>query len=421
MSAKFLAAVLAFALQDPPAAEPPDPSVLDALVRKTNLLTAFVAEYEASGTGKESATLVRILYRAPGDAKIVLGAEGIFRIHDGFLDVRIDRPGEPPVAARVELEQPMVQRSARLAAAMRAEFPVADESKRPEGSPGVRFDLSMSSTPDSKSLQFTASYSRSNPVLLGWLQDLASERATPGVGDRLVFADPFGSEGIRYTLSTDSGFIEKVESSLAGATSSFTLVKLDLAPKLANADFDLPARPADSVDASASFAERFHEIQTQLIRADVFRRVAQLVASKEIAWDQPARERLARVLDVVHADAWRLENEVWVSEMRRRMDEFSGWLREKLRDPELVDEASRKKLEDSVVEWRRALPASAAAGIDERFARLQIEAKVVEDEAMRKDFREIERAAVWKTMQSALVEPLLREFDQKIEQARLGK
>lgn len=414
--------LLALALpQDSPVAKPPDPAVLEALVRKTNAFTAFVAEYEARASGKDEITAVRILYRAPGDAKIVLGAGGIYRIHGGVLDVRVDRPGEPPVAARVELEQPMVERSAHLASAMRAEFPVPSESKTSEGSPGVRFDLSMSSTPDSRSLQFTAAYSRSSPVLLGWLQDLATEPATPGEGDRLVFADPSGIEGIRFTLSTDTGFVEKVESSLAEATSSFQLVKLDLAPKLSDADFDIPARPADAVDASASFAERFHHVQTQILRNDVFRRVARLVASKEIVWDQPARERLARVLDVVHADAWRLENEVWVAEMRRRMDDFSSWLRERLRDPALADDASRKKLEDSVAEWRRALPLSAESGIDSRFAKLKIEADVVEDAALRKDFLEIERAAVWKTMQSALVEPLLLDFEQKIEQARLGK
>lgn len=410
-------------LQDPPAAKPPDPAVLDALVNKTNALAAFVAEYEARSAGKDEPTVVRILYRAPDDAKIVLGTEGIYRIHDGFLDVRVNRSGEPPVAAHVELEKPMVGRSARLASAMRAEFPAAAESKGSEGSPGVRFDLSVPTAPGptGKSLQFTAAYSHSNPVLFGWLQELAREPATSADGDRLVFVEPFGSEGIQYTLSTDTGFIEKVESSLAGTTSRFELMKLDLAPKLADADFDLPARPADAVDASASFAERFHQVQTQLLRRDIFRRVARLVAAKEIVWDQASRERLARVLDVIHADAWMLENELWLVEMRRRMDEFSGWLRERLRDPSLADDASRKKLEDSVVEWRRTLPLSAAAGIDQRFAKLQIEADVTEDAALRKDFLEIERAAVWKTMQSALVEPLLRDFEQKIEQARLGK
>jgi hypothetical protein len=420
----FLAPALVLALaQDPPAAKPPDPAVLDALARKTNALAAFVADYEARAGEKGEPTAVRVLYRAPGDAKIVLGKEAVYRIHGGFLDVRLARAGEPPVAARVEMEKPMVERSARLAAAIRAEFPSAAESKDSTGSPGVRFDLAISGDPGSnaKSLQFTASYSRSNPVRLGWLQDLASEPAASAGGDRLLFAEPFGNEGIYYPLSTDTGFLEKVESRQAGGVSSFQLVKLDLAPKLSDADFDLPARPADALDASASFAERFHQVQTDLLRRDLFGRIARLVASKELAWDPAARDRLGRVLEVLHADAWTLESAVWTGEMRRRMDEFAGWLREKLRDPALAADAARKQLEESVAEWRRSLPISAAAGIDARLAKLEIAADVVEDEALRKDFLWIERAAVGKTLEKALVEPLLRDFDQKIEQARLGK
>jgi len=277
-----------------------------------------------------------------------------------------------------------------------------------------------------KSLQFTASYTRPSPARFGWLQDLARKPASPAAEDRLVFdepdGDPLGSAGMKITLSTTTGFIEKVEQRQSGGeTSSFDLAALDLSPELGDAAFALPQRPADAVDASALFAERLQQLQTQNHRRDVFACIAKLVVAKTIGWDAEARAHLAHVLEVIHADAWKLENEVWIGEMRRRMDEFAAWLRDRLRDPALADAASRGKLEAAVAEWRRSLPLAAGAGLDQRLSELTIDAEVTKDEALRKTFLEIEREAVRKTMSSALVEPLLREFDHKIDQARLGR
>jgi len=403
--------------QGTPAAKPPDPALLDELAGRTNALPAFVAEYQARAAGQEEPTSVRILYRAPDHAKIVFGEEAIYRIHGGFLDVRAKRPGEAPTAARVEIEKPIRERFEHLATAMRAEFPAAADSWKSGGKPGVRFDLSLSG----KSLQFAASYHFPSTVLLGWLRDLAQEPATSAEGDRLVFAEPAGAADTKITLSTKTGFVEKVGMGRAGSASSFELAALDLAPELDDAAFDLPPRPADALDASASFSERLHQVQTQNLRRDVYASIARLVTAKKLAWDIAARSHLARVLEVVHADAWMLENEVWVGEMRRRMDEFSGWLGVRLRDPALSDAPSRKKLEEAVAAWRDNLSASAAAGLEPRLAELAIGSDVTDDASLRKDFAEIERAAVEKTLQSALVEPLLRDFEAKIEQARLGK
>jgi hypothetical protein len=409
--------------QGTPAAKPPDPALLDELVSRTNALSAFVAEYQARAAGQDEPTSVRILYRAPDHAKIVFGEEAIYRIHGGFLDVRSTRRGEAPTAARVPLEKPIRERFERLATAMRAEFPAAADSWKSGGKPGVRFELSLRDAPGSagKSLQFTASYHLRSTVLLGWLRDLANEPASSSEGDRLVFAEPAGAANTRITLSTATGFVEKVEMGPAGGASSFELAAIDLSPELDDAAFDLPPRPADALDASASFSERLQQVQTQHHRRDALASIARLVADRKLEWDPASRSHLARVLEVIHADAWMLENEVWVGEMRRRMDEFSAWLRERLRDPALADAAPRKQLEEAVAAWRTSLPVSAAAGLEQRLAELEIGSDVTDDASLRKDFAEIERAAVERTLQSALVEPLLREFDLKIEQARLGK
>lgn len=424
----ILAAILALApAQESPAARPPDPALLDGLVLKTNALPAFVAEYQAHAAGQDTKTSVRILYRAPDHAKIVFGSESIFRIHDGFLDVRATQPGEAPIAARVAIEKPILDRFTRLATAMSAEFPAAADAWTSGGKAGIRFDLAVGETPgtSAKSLQFTASYARPSPARFGWLEDLARKPGAPSAGDRLVFDEPLDepvdSERMKITLSTSSGFIEMVEVRQPGGAASFNLVALDLSPEIADAAFELPPRPADAVDASAVFAERFQQVQTQNQRKDALACVARLIAEKRIEWDPASRAHLARVLEVIHADAWKLENEVWIGEMRRRMDEFAAWFRDRLRDPELSDDASRKKLEEAVAEWRRSLPLSAATGLDPRLSSLSIDAEVTQDAAMRQDCLAIEREAVRKTMQSALVEPLLRDFDEKIEQARLGK
>lgn len=424
----FLTAILALApTQEPPAAKAPDPALFDALVRKTNALPAFVAEYQAHAAGQDAPTTVRVLYRAPDHTKIVFGTEAIFRIHDGFLDVRATKIGAAPMAARIPIEQPILDRYTRLATAMRTEFPAAADAWSSGGKAGVRFDLSVGEAPGSaeKSLQFTASYARPSPVLFGWLQELARKPGFPAEGDRLVFDEPIDepidSGAMKITLSLTTGFIEKVEVRQPGGASSFELAALDLSPELDDEAFDLPQRPADAVDASAIYAERLQQVQTQNHRRDALACVAKLVAEKKIEWDPAARSHLALVLEVIHADSWKLENEVWIGEMRRRMDEFAGWLRDRLRDPALTDAASRGKLEEAVAEWRRSLPLSAGTGLDERLSKLAIGAEVTKDEALRKDFVQIERAAVQKTLQSALVEPLNREFDAKIEQARLGK
>ena len=409
----MIALVLAL-LQGTAAPKPPDPALLADLVARTNAVQAFVAEYRARAAGQEEPTVVRVLYGAPDRALIRFGTETTYRIHGGFLDVLGTRPGQPPIAAHVALDQPMRERLARLAAAMRTRFPAAAESWKDAGTAGVRFDLSVRET----ALELTASYVRPSTGLLGWLEELASAPCSPADGGRLVFDR---GAGTRFTLSTATGFVEKVETGAAGGGSAFELAALDLEPALGDDAFALPPRPADALDASASFAERVQQVQTKKHRRDVLTGVARLVAAKELAWDDAAKANLAAVLEVLHADAWMLENEVWASEMRRRMDEFSAWLGERLRDPALSDAASRAKLEESVAEWRKSLPLSAAAGLEQRLSELAVDSDMTPDVKLAQDFAAIERAAVEKTLGTGLVEPLLREFEAKIAQARLGK
>lgn len=404
--------------QSPPSATFPDPQLFDALVRTTNALESFSAEYRTRPAGKTEPATIRILYRAPDATKVVVGDRSIFRIQDGFLDARVSRALDKPMIAHLPIAQPILERYRRLAAAMRAEFPACADDWSDAVDAGIRFDLSVgdaAGTPE-KTLQLNASYVCPRPARFGWLADLALRPCVPAEGDRLVFEAPPEAGGMRITLSTKTGFLERAEA--GGAT--LELASLDSSPKLDDAAFEIPPPATDAIDASGLFAERVQQVQTKKHRKDALACVARLVAEKKIEWDDAARAHLAKVLETIHGDAWALESATWLADMRNRLSEFTSWFHDRLRDPKLADAASREQLEQAVAQWRRTLPVSAAAALESRQADVRGYGAGTPDEALAKDFLEIERRAVEKSLGTALVDPLLREFDEKIAEARKG-
>lgn len=406
--------------QQAPAAKTADPALFAALIRTTNALPAFVVEYEATVQGQDVPAIIRILYRAPDRAKLVIGDKIVFRIQDGSIDVRSSVASEKPMSAHVPIAKMNHDRFEQVATAMRAEFPACADEWSESGGAGIRFDLSVQddSNPSTKTLQFMASTASSGSVLFGWLEDLPRKPSSVADVDRLVFEEP---DGLKITLSTRTGFIEKIEQPRPAGMSTFQIASLDLSPEFEETAFDLPPPAADATDASASFAQGLQLIQSRGLRKRAIGCVAKLVADKKIEWGPEVRGRLAKVFDAIHGSAWRLENEVWITEMQRRMGEFAAWFRDRLRDVGLVEPEARKQIEESVTQWRQSLLQSAGSGLDPRLSSLTIESDVIADETLRKDILELEREVVKATLQSALVEPLLRAFDQKIAEARQAR
>ncbi|HEV8112920.1 MAG TPA: hypothetical protein VGR31_09095 [Planctomycetota bacterium] len=411
-----LACVLA---QDAPQAKIPDVALFDELIRTTNGLHSFRAEYELRRSGEQEPKRVRLLYKSPGTALFDSGGQTRCRIQDGVFDFRTTMADRRPAYAHFDAAGPVRGRLSRLAEVVHREFSELSRSPDSLELGSMRLDLSVAETSDAdgRTVDIRLGLALSGEPLLGWLDSLRKREARQvGGEDKLAFDY---ANGARLVLSTRTGFIESVEKSKKEGLFTLTLVDLDCDPTFKATEFELPEPAAEAADVSTELAEEMQELQTSMERNWIFARVTELASDKEFELNADRLRHLGRVFECVHADGLVLEKASSIARMKQRIDSFATAVRTQATRIRNGDEAAAPELERQIQAQSKTLGASIGNELKALESRATIAESVVPDAALRKSLHETEARAV-----QAACQPILRDliayFDTQVQRAKSG-
>jgi len=416
-------APLAFALlQDAPKPRTPDAAVFDALIRKTNDLKAFVAEYKVKIPGEAKEGSIRLAFRAPGDLRIEMTVPSTFvlQLHDGVLEAAGSPSGESGVTAHVPIEEFYRERREHLNEAVGASFPEAkkDWVVEPECGATLELEVSPSRTDEKENFQFQASYSCHRTALLGWLEFWKSQDDVRYDGDDHLALTT--ERGAKLKLSTKTGFVERIEKESKGETFYFQLDSLDLDPKFDAKAFALPPPEKNAQDASGPFSARMQHLITLDHRAEVFRCIARHVEDKSLAWNDDAKARARKVFERVHSDGIAGEAASLLEGTKRQLDKLGDLLRDQYAKLPKSDGAGRSELDAKVDAHRKELVDRFRKFLEARNASLSVSDRTVTDGALREDLGGIEKEAAEAAFAHVVQDPLLEAFDDEVSKAKGG-
>ena len=420
----FIAMYLACALAQgvPEAKTAPDAALFDELIRKTNGLHSFVANYRIRPAGQEETGEIRIVYSAPDRAKIEMqtGQRSTVRVMDGFADLRaVSKSGEP-VYAHVPVLGSMRERYDQLTGSIRAELPDIADRWLSGGEAGLWFG--MKTTPGAGASEgkfsFTFGYEYPHDSLLLWLGQLAKRTDGRLEGsDHIVFEDP---DGTKLTLSSVTGFIERIEKKKKEGVSSIELVELVTDREVDAIALDLSPPDASATDVSGDFAAQIEQVWTCRLRMSLFRWIAKVVREKGMEWTPEARANVGTVLQELHADALGKEYGAWIAAARKNNEKWEAWVRDRMSRLPVGDSSDRSEIEGKVRDRRERLEESFAHEVESRRSGLGIEVSTVPDDDLRKSLTDLEELAARAAYEEVVREPVLRDFEDRVKNALGG-
>jgi hypothetical protein len=405
--------------QDAPPAKIPDVALFDELIRTTNGLHSFRAEYDLRRSGEQEPKRVRLLYKSPGTAVFDSGGQTRCRIQGGVFDFRTTMADRRPAYAHFDAAGPVRGRLSRLAEVVHREFSELSRSPDSLELGSMRFDLSVAETSDAdgRTVDIRLGLALSGEPLLGWLDSLRKREARQvGGEDKLAFDY---ANGARLVLSTRTGFIESVEKSKKEGLFTLTLVDLDCDPTFKATEFELPEPAAEAADISTELAEEMQELQTSMERNWIFARVTELASDKEFELDADRRRHLCRIFECVYADGLLLEKASSIARMRQIVDSFAASVRTQATRIRKGDDAAASELERQIDGQRKMLWESLQQQRKAFESRVANSESVVPDAALRKGLRDTENQAASYACEH-LVRDLLVYFDTQVQRAKCG-
>jgi hypothetical protein len=323
---------LACVLSQDSKAKAPDAAVYDALVRKIDELKSFVAVYKRTSSNNDKVETIRIAYRAPNEVQFN-GMGTRMTAEKGELTVLTSPPGGKGFWARAPAEVLQERRSRALTEAIAAEFAKDLASWAPtlDCGPFLQFKISTIDGGKHDQLGFTMTYDCPREPLFGWIETFKeSSDVTPGSdADHLVMKTPRGSE---VTLSTLTGFVEKMSQKDDRGAQSIVLETLDLHPKFEDSAFASDQQPDGMEDQSGALGSKIGRGVTHLLEQQFAAWLSTRVSSGMFRWDADAREHARRVLEALFSESIASDNEAWQSVTKAWIGTFGESLRQKYHD-----------------------------------------------------------------------------------------
>lgn len=393
-----------------------DVARFEELVRQTDALRSFVAEYVLSKPGAEPRAL-RIVYEAPDRALITSPGEMYFRLSNGFVDVRSVNETKGSTFAHFAFLQANEERHHHLADTIRTQFPDLSAKWTESGTCGPTLGLKFfepgeSAQGDGRTAEFSFRYTCPSQGRLDWLRDFQKRSdGKPLECERVEFSEVGGTT---FVLSMKTGFFESLTRELPAGTASLRLEHLELDSQLEPASFDVPSPGSDWTDCSTQMARAMHAAQTQSLRARVRVSLVRLVSDGALEWSDAQAERLEAVLRVLYSDALALEFEDWITATRKRIDEYATWLGDAFAHaPETAPEASAR-LEEGELAWRKQLAETLQSARTKYIASLAMDSLPKND--VGRSFLEREPKAAEAAFSASVEKPLLDHFDAELAQ-----
>jgi hypothetical protein len=412
----LLAAALS---QDSPKPRVPDAALFDELIRKTNELQAFTAEYRVKVPGSDDVRPIRIAFRAPDDLRVEMEGSAVFQIHAGVLEMRAAPPGGSASTASVPIAELMSERRKRLTEVLHAEIPASKADWVADAACNLVLEMRVTTHEAAEKEDFTFGVKHACPrtALLGWLPDWRERSDLRYDGDGRIAATTAGGAELR--LSAKTGFLESIVKEKNGDRMTFELASLDLAPKLDASRFALPEAAKDAVDATPFLAMQLNESISGDLRRDVLRNIVRHVADKTFEWPG-GRAHARKVLEALHADAFAAENEFVIADIRKRVERIGVAFRDRYASLAKSDAAGRGELDTNVEEQRTKLLDVLKKRLDKRLSGLELDERLTSDAALRSDLSALEKEAVETAFARTLHDPIVEAFDEQVAKAKAG-
>jgi hypothetical protein len=410
------------ACQEAPKPRAPDAKVFDELIRKTNAMKAFVAEYHVRVPGDEHEKSIRIVYRAPGEMRIDIEDWMSLEMRDGVLEICGTAPGGSGSAltGRVAIGDMESEHRAKLREIVRAELPILAKDWEAGFDCGVilKLDVRPSRTDEKEDFQFQAGYDSRRTALLSWLEAWKSRDDVRYDGeDHLVVSTP---RGARLSLSTKTGFIDSIEKELHGETFRFELASLDLDPKIDAKQFDLPPPPKDAKDASRALSSSLLESVFHSHRVALYQCIAAHVGDKSLPWDAETREHVRKILARFDENSFTAANAELIGHIREVVGQLGSAARERYKEVGTTDGEARGKLDAQYDAQRKSMAEQFEKQSRSMYSDMTISERTVPDAALRESLQEIDRRVFEETFAHVIADPLLELFDETISKAKAG-
>lgn len=387
---------------------------LEALIRSTDALRSFVAEYSLSKPGEEPQSM-RIVYAAPGRGMIVSPGKMYFRLMDGFVDLRQLDDAKGSSFAHFEFARANEARYRRFEDVLRAQFSALADKEFTPTACGPVLGLRIAQpgeihSGEERTAEFQFSFQCPGDERLRWLRDFQQRADGKSIdADHLQFD---AANGAAVVLSLRTGFVESVVRDVAAGRVEIRLKELELDQELDGAAFELPVPGTGWTDLSTAMARGMHVGQTLRLRQVVMSSLGRLVEKGALVWDETQAGHLEALLTALHSDSLALEREAWIADVRRSIDEYAAWLEAAFeRAPEAAPEASAR-LERDAIEWRQKLAENV------RSARTRYVEGCAASSAPKSEFeqsfRACERKAADLAFGTVVEKPMLEHFDEQV-------
>lgn len=404
-------------LQSRSQGKPPDPALIDELIRKTNDLRGFLAEYKASDDS-ESHT-IRIAYRAPDEFRFEM--EGMMLAgRGGVVDVRLAAPDAKPAWARVSMAEKSEERARALSEAIETEFGAGAASWKLSAECGPLLEMRLKPIDGGQRDQFDVSMSYLCPrgPVLGWLETIQrSTHWTAEGDDHLVLRSPRGSE---ISVSGRTGFVEWMRRKDERGSASVELASLDLAPKFEHGEFELPEPAPEAQDVSEAFGRQSGQVLTVAFGKKAYDWIAEQVAAGKLGWDAGAREHTRRVVNALLAVEIASDSRRWTDNTRTWIEGLGKWIGECRRAASSGGAALPDEVEARIHESREKMLETIRSAEGSRLNGSLLVSDKVSDSKLRKDLEDIADEAWTKTFARIVHDPLVNAFDDTVERAKSG-
>jgi hypothetical protein len=297
----LLLATLAVLPQDPPH-EPTMLERIDALIAKSNSYAGFVAKYRGFDPEQREFTF-RMAYRSPSDLELDMRCEGyrsVNRIRATAWD-KLELKGDSDVEkASIEEWNAPARYLRRVRGLVEQEFPGA--IRRDDLPDQMALVIMMRPSPDGAAIQWNFGGGTATSARLNWLEEVRGHPEAISAGrDREREIEFLPDGGVTMTISLETGFVTRLEKQTTqGPQLRLELVSLEIVPRPADSEFELPALGERVRDTSDDLGIATDDRGFLMVRVSLFSVLARAIDDGRLKWTEETPARVERVLLGLH-------------------------------------------------------------------------------------------------------------------------
>jgi hypothetical protein len=379
--------------------------VVQRLANETKRLKGYTAKYHGVSKGDE--LTVRVVYRAPGDARLAAETkEGTMAtwILNGHMFLQADLT-DGPVASDFDFRA-AVEDEDGFYRALEREFPM-DVPGPDDLAEGTAFDLVASLKKPERSFGFQVNWFTTRHHFLLWLRP-AEWADAKQEGEELVRTL---SDGSVIALSTRTGFIQRMR-----RPDGSHLDLVEFKDSADDADFVLPSPKPGTRDVMSDVSAHKPEFVSFLRRCLIY---GHLTYEKDTDSDE-FKAKLTRVYVVLLTSELTVWSEGLNKNVGAYVDQFAAWSEDRFKAT-ANDPSARKELEGVIAERRKFYADKLAAELQyHEIDKAKAEELGAKPELIAK-ITDIERAVHEDLAQRLGIEPFLAKFDDAIAAAKSAK